>query len=134
MSEDERWRRNLPHAVCRLNEYGLVYRTAIFELSREPEMGFLKDAKDQAAQQKTARVARSVAREHSGLEYRVDMIREKLVGDHVGHDALEKMLNDRAAEGWTLKSITKAEVQGRVMGGTEGLLVVFERPTAAMAA
>jgi hypothetical protein len=64
---------------------------------------------------------------HAGVEYRVEIMRQKLVGDHIGHDKLERMLNDRAAEGWLLKSIIKSDVQGRIAGGTEGLLIVFER-------
>ena len=103
-------------------------------------MGFLKDtreeakrqaeeAKRQAEEAKLKLARRREARADSGLEYRVDMLREKLIGDHIGHDKLERLLNDRAGEGWALKSIVRADVQGRVAGGTEGLLIVFERPT-----
>ena len=36
--------------------------------------------------------------------------------------------NENAAQGWQLKTITSAEVKGRVgPGGVEGLLVTFER-------
>jgi len=42
------------------------------------------------------------------------------------------MLNDRAREGWQLKSLTATQVKGRIgPGGTEGLLAVFERPIGA---
>jgi hypothetical protein len=64
-------------------------------------------------------------------EYSVETIRSSLVGDKVDADAVEKALNDRAREGWQLKSLTAAQVKGRIgPGGTEGLLAVFERPTA----
>jgi hypothetical protein len=44
-------------------------------------------------------------------------------------DKLEKALNQWAAQGWQVKAITTAEVKGRVgPGGTEGVLVTFERP------
>ena len=44
---------------------------------------------------------------------------------------VEKLLNERAQEGWQLKSLTATQVKGRVgPGGTEGLLAVFERPLA----
>ena len=44
-------------------------------------------------------------------------------------DKLEKVLNDNAADGWQLKTITSAEIKGRIgPGGVEGLLLTFERP------
>jgi hypothetical protein len=43
-------------------------------------------------------------------------------------EALEKILNQHAGEGWRLRAITSADVKGRVgPGGVEGLLVTFER-------
>ena len=43
-------------------------------------------------------------------------------------EKLEGILNDHAAEGWYLKTITSTEVRGRVgPGGVDGLLVTFER-------
>ena len=43
-------------------------------------------------------------------------------------DKLEKTLNEWASQGWKVKAITTAEVKGRVgPGGTEGVLVTFER-------
>ncbi|MFG1647155.1 DUF4177 domain-containing protein [Amycolatopsis sp. NPDC049252] len=61
--------------------------------------------------------------------YKVVEVREKLLGGKMSGDKLEKLLNDRAADGWQLKAITSAEVKGRVgPGGVDGLLVTFERP------
>jgi Domain of unknown function (DUF4177) len=46
-------------------------------------------------------------------------------------DKLEKLLNDRARDGWQLKAVTSVEVKGRIgPGGVEGVLVTFERPVA----
>ena len=62
-------------------------------------------------------------------EYKVVQIREGLIGGKMSSDKLEKILNDWASQGWQVKAITSAEVKGRVgPGGTEGLLVTFERP------
>lgn len=62
-------------------------------------------------------------------EYRVVQLREKLIGGKMSADKLEKVLNEHASQGWQLKAITAADVKGRVgPGGTEGLLVTFERP------
>lgn len=49
-----------------------------------------------------------------------------------GMDAgkLTQLLNDHAAQGWQVKAITRADVQGRVKRETEGLVVTFERPAA----
>jgi hypothetical protein len=61
-------------------------------------------------------------------EYKVLEVRESLVGDKLSGGKLEKLLNDHASQGWRLKAITSAQVKGRVgPGGTEGLLVTFER-------
>jgi hypothetical protein len=63
--------------------------------------------------------------------YKVIEIREKLIGGKMSGDKLEKILNDHAAQGWRLRTITSAEVRGRIgPGGVEGLLVTFERPIA----
>ena len=60
-------------------------------------------------------------------EYKVVELRESLVGDKMSG---EKLLNDGASQGRRLKAITRARVEGRVgPGGTEGLLVTFERRT-----
>jgi hypothetical protein len=65
------------------------------------------------------------------FEYRVDQVRETMFGDKVKTDALEQVLTKRAREGWQLRTVTAANVGGRVgPGGVSGLLVVFERPVA----
>jgi Domain of unknown function (DUF4177) len=62
-------------------------------------------------------------------EYKVEEIREGMIGGKMSGDKLEKLLNSRAREGWQLKAITSVEVKGRVgPGGVEGVLVTFERP------
>ncbi len=64
-------------------------------------------------------------------EYKVEEIREGMLGGKMSGDKLEKVLNDRARDGWQLKAITAVEVKGRVgPGGVEGVLVTFERPVA----
>ena len=61
-------------------------------------------------------------------EYKVVQIREGLIGGKMSADKLEKTLNEWASQGWKVKAITTAEVKGRVgPGGTEGVLVTFER-------
>jgi hypothetical protein len=61
-------------------------------------------------------------------EYKVVQIREGLIGGKMSADKLEKTLNEWASNGWRVKAITTAEVKGRVgPGGTEGVLVTFER-------
>ena len=62
-------------------------------------------------------------------EYKVEELREGMLGGKMSGDKLEKVLNENAAEGWQLKAITSVEVKGRVgPGGVEGVLVTFERP------
>ena len=64
-------------------------------------------------------------------EYRVVELREGLMGGKMSGDKLEKILNENAAQGWVLRTITKVEVKGRVgPGGVEGVLVTFERDRA----
>ena len=64
------------------------------------------------------------------FEYSVETIRSSMVGDKIDAGAVEKSLNERARQGWQLKSLTATQVKGRIgPGGTEGLLAVFERPT-----
>jgi len=66
------------------------------------------------------------------FEYKAETIRSSVVGDKIDVDGVEKLLNDRAADGWQLKSLTATQVKGRIgPGGTEGLLAVFERPIGA---
>jgi Domain of unknown function (DUF4177) len=63
------------------------------------------------------------------FEYKVETVRSSLVGDKIDSGGVEDMLNERAQEGWQLKSLTGAQVKGRIgPGATEGLLAVFERP------
>ena len=63
------------------------------------------------------------------FEYKVDEIREGMLGGKMSGDKLEKLLNDRAADGWQLRAVTAVEVKGRVgPGGVDGVLVTFERP------
>jgi len=63
------------------------------------------------------------------FEYKAETIRSSLMGDKMDEGSVEKLLNERAEEGWQLKSLTATTVKGRIgPGGTEGLLAVFERP------
>jgi hypothetical protein len=65
------------------------------------------------------------------FEYRVLELRENRIGGALSGDKLEEVLNDEAREGWMLKSITHADVKGRVgPGAVEGLILTFERPVA----
>jgi Domain of unknown function (DUF4177) len=62
-------------------------------------------------------------------EYTTDIVRSSMVGDKIDSGDVEELLNERARDGWQLKSLTATQVKGRVgPGGTEGLLAVFERP------
>jgi hypothetical protein len=62
-------------------------------------------------------------------EYKVEEIRERMLGGKMSGEKLEKVLNQHAREGWQLKAITAVEVKGRIgPGGVEGVLVTFERP------
>ena len=62
-------------------------------------------------------------------EYKVEEIRERMLGGKMSGEKLEKVLNENAREGWQLRAITAVEVKGRVgPGGVEGVLVTFERP------
>jgi hypothetical protein len=61
-------------------------------------------------------------------EYKVVELREKLLGGKMSGSKLESVLNEHAAQGWRLKTITAVEVKGRIgPGGVDGLLVTFER-------
>jgi uncharacterized protein DUF4177 len=61
-------------------------------------------------------------------EYKVVEVRESMVGGKMSGGKLEKLLNEPASQGWQLRAITGADVKRRVgPGGTEGLLVTFER-------
>lgn len=62
------------------------------------------------------------------VAYKVETIRSKLIGDRMECGEVERLLNQRAAEGWRLKSAIETEVKGRIgPGGTMGLLLIFER-------
>ena len=62
-------------------------------------------------------------------EYKVEELREGMLGGKMSGDKLEKVLNAQARDGWQLKAITSVEVKGRVgPGGVDGVLVTFERP------
>jgi hypothetical protein len=62
-------------------------------------------------------------------EYRVLELREKMIGGKMSGDRLERVLNEQAEQGWQLRTITAADIKGRLgPGGVEGLLVTFERP------
>lgn len=55
-------------------------------------------------------------------------LREKMFGGKMSGEKLEKILNEHGSQGWQLKSVTSADVKGRLgPGGVEGLLVTFER-------
>ena len=70
-----------------------------------------------------------IAKGYDLFEYRVITLRETLIGDKINHAAMEKTLNEWAAQGWHVRSITSASVTGRVgAGGVSGLIVVLERP------
>lgn len=63
------------------------------------------------------------------FDYRAETLRSKLIGDRMEGGEVERLLNQRAGEGWQLKSVTETEVKGRIgPGGTMGLLLIFERP------
>jgi hypothetical protein len=63
-----------------------------------------------------------------GYSYTVVEVREKMLGGKMSGEGLERLLNEYAARGWRLRTITSTEVKGRVgPGGVEGLLVTFER-------
>lgn len=101
-------------------------------------MGFLKDAREQAkaqAEEKAqARRILDAPTAPAGVQYRVDTLRETLVGDRIDEGALADLLNRRAGEGWMFRQAVEVSVKGRVgPGGVSGLVVIFERPVPAVA-
>ena len=65
------------------------------------------------------------------FEYKVEELRERMIGGKMSGGRLERVLNENAAQGWQLKAITSVDVKGRIgPGGVEGVLVTFERPVA----
>jgi len=72
--------------------------------------------------------ATETAREPHMPQYKVVEMREGMIGGKMSGSKLEKVLNEHAAEGWTLKAITSVEVKGRIgPGGVDGVLITFER-------
>jgi hypothetical protein len=68
-------------------------------------------------------------------EYKVVEVREAIFGrGGMSAKSLERLLNEHAAQGWQVKSITGADVRGRITKETEGVLVTFERPAQAVTA
>ena len=62
------------------------------------------------------------------FEYKVEVVRESLVGDKIDSDGVQDILDERAKDGWRLHSVVDTKVKGRVgPGGSEGLMLVFER-------
>ena len=62
-------------------------------------------------------------------EYLVITIREGLIGGSIKPAKVQDALNDKAKEGWQLKTLTAADVKGRLgPGAAEGLIATFERP------
>lgn len=59
--------------------------------------------------------------------YKVFALRESLIGGKQSGSQLEATLNHGGEQGWRCAHIVKADVPGRVLGHTEGLLVVMER-------
>ncbi|QTJ71448.1 DUF4177 domain-containing protein (plasmid) [Rhodococcus sp. ZPP] len=60
--------------------------------------------------------------------YKVVEVREKMIGGKMSGDKLEKLLNQYGQQGWRLKTITSADIKGRLgPGAVEGLLITFER-------
>lgn len=62
-------------------------------------------------------------------EYLVMTIREGLIGGSIKPGKVQDALNDKAKDGWQLKTLTAADVKGRLgPGASDGLLATFERP------
>ena len=67
----------------------------------------------------------------ASYEYKVEHVREALIGDKIDTGDLEKMLNKRAGDGWRVIGIEAAQVKGRVgPGAVPGVVVIFEREKA----
>jgi hypothetical protein len=61
-------------------------------------------------------------------EYKVETVREGLIGDKIDSGDLQDKLNEMGKDGWRMVSITPADVKGRMgPGGVKGMLVTFER-------
>lgn len=68
-----------------------------------------------------------LAQGHELYEYRVVPVRTTLIDDNVDASDVERMLDEWAAHGWRVRSITEASGSRVDPGGTMGLIVVFER-------
>lgn len=94
--------------------------------------GIQARAKDAQAEQEAFRnmPARVAERRHQQkIEYRVDIVRSRIIGDRVDHSEMQLTLNDRAADGWALKFCIETQVQARMgPGGMSGVMLIFERP------
>lgn len=91
-------------------------------------MGFMDKAREQAAQQKAQTAAIAATREPAAVHYKVESMRESLIGGKFSAASLQSLLNQRASEGWMLRQIIEADVKGRLgPGGTGGLVIIFER-------
>jgi len=54
-----------------------------------------------------------------------------MIGDKIDTTKLETTLNEWARQGWHVRTITSADVAGRIgPGGVGGLIVTFERSVA----
>jgi Domain of unknown function (DUF4177) len=61
-------------------------------------------------------------------EYKCVEMRAKILGGALSGEKLERVLNEHAAQGWRFKTMSAVDVKGRIgPGGTDGLLVTFER-------
>jgi hypothetical protein len=97
---------------------------------------FLKDIQTTAAAAsedqawEKARPQRVAERRHlQAVEYRVEIVRSKIVGDRVDQGEVALMMNDVAAEGWRFTFALDTEVKARVgPGGMSGVMLFFERP------
>jgi hypothetical protein len=64
----------------------------------------------------------------SMYEYKCVEMRSKFFGGAISGDKIERALNEHAAQGWQLKSMSAVDVKGRIgPGGTDGLLITLER-------
>jgi len=61
-------------------------------------------------------------------EYKCVELRSKMFGGALSGEKLEKILNEHARQGWRFKTMSAVDVKGRIgPGGTDGLLITFER-------
>jgi hypothetical protein len=92
-------------------------------------MGLMDDAKRALADKGAQAGAPSpAASSRQVVEYDVVEVREKLLDGRgsAPTDKLRSLLNERARDGWVLRTITSAEVAGMI-GKRDGFIIVFER-------